>query len=273
MKFTWSTSRALIVAAALVLITNAIALGGVAYNRSGEPDSVLQLTERELPLQFWSWPENENSAVHMQLRWRVSGGTYEWDHDVEWLTPEQLRALGFDLPAAGASQEELQRYAKQSAREVFFALELDGPAYQRELERRRNDLREAEAKAAAVGSTELRDHVVVAQKFLQEEEQTASRLFVVAVDVDAAVLRQRYSDRRKYAVVSGRLELHDGVKQMLPMIDDVNVDAIRVPYAYRKLVEPLLADRSYAPDRKPRYAASVHFGRRLEPWIVQLSRM
>ncbi len=44
------TSRTLTIAigAALILVANGVALTGVAYNRSGEPDSRLNLSQREL---------------------------------------------------------------------------------------------------------------------------------------------------------------------------------------------------------------------------------
>ncbi|MFL6653087.1 MAG: DUF4824 family protein, partial [Sulfurifustaceae bacterium] len=50
----WSRKRTLLAGIALIAATNAVALVGVAYNRSGEPSSVLKLTERELALPY-SW--------------------------------------------------------------------------------------------------------------------------------------------------------------------------------------------------------------------------
>jgi hypothetical protein len=277
MKFTWSKSRALVVAGALVLITNAIALGGVAYNRSGEPDSVLQLTERELPLQTWGWPDNENSAIHVRLQWRVAGGAYEWERETQWLTQPQLRSLGFDLPDTSVTSEELERYAHQVARKVFYALEYDGPAYQVVLKGRREELRKAEIAAMAdLTDKARRDGADSAKRDLEREEQFASRLFVVGADVDANALRKRYPDRNQYAIVVGRLDLSTRGYELVGQINGIDTDVIRVPYAYRSLVEPLRTQRDAAyldPPGAPRYQATVHFGRRLEPWIVQLSRM
>ncbi|HEY7640389.1 MAG TPA: DUF4824 family protein [Steroidobacteraceae bacterium] len=276
MKFAWSKSRAMLVAAALVVVTNAIALGGVAYNRSGKPDSVLQLTERELPIQWWSWPENENSAVHLRLNWRIAGGSYVWDRGIDWLSEPQLRALGFELPDAAASSEERLRAAHQTARDVFFALEFDGPAYQGELERQRKVVSKAEEEsAAAVEDKAARERVEDEKENLRLEQLNGSRLFVVAVDTDADTLRQRYPDRKHYAIVSGRLELRVSGDKTVAQIDDLNVNVIRVPHAYRKLVEPLRTPESSITQYKsaPRYAATVHFGRRLEPWIVDARRL
>ncbi|MGH8649482.1 MAG: DUF4824 family protein, partial [Burkholderiales bacterium] len=48
MTLTWPRGRTLAAGIVLIALTNAIALGGVAWNRSGEPESVLKLTQREL---------------------------------------------------------------------------------------------------------------------------------------------------------------------------------------------------------------------------------
>lgn len=274
MTLTWSKSRAMLAATALVLISNAIALGGVAYNRGGEPESVLQLTERELPIQRWSWPDNENSAIHLRLSWRVPSayrGPYR-DDEVEWLTPEQLRELGFDTPPPGADPDKMERYDLQAPRDVFFALEYDGPAYRAALEQSRADLRAAEAQwAAALLNKELSARVESAKFALNREEKLASRLFVVAADLDAQTLRQRYPDRKHYAIVRGELDVYSRGAGLTARVRGISTDAIRVPHVYRSAVEPYLGEGPYAPDREPRYTATVHFGRRLEPWIVQLA--
>lgn len=271
MKLAWSNARALTVAAALVVVSNAVALGGVAYNRSGEPDSVLQLTEREIPIQFWSWPDTESSAVHLELNWRVTFQDEDRYFGIEWLTADKLRELGFEVPAAGATIEEMQRFTRRPAREVFLALEYDGAAYRTMLERARARLRKAEANLAAASSEEHLATVRGAKALVEDEEYRSSRLFVVAADLDADALRKRYPDRQHYAIVRGRVDISMSGQTVAARIDGIDADTIRVPHAYRTVVEPYARDRSYA-RREPRYAAAVHFGRRHEPWIVQLSR-
>jgi hypothetical protein len=273
MKLPWSSTRAFTVAATLVVVSNAVALGGVAYNRSGEPDSMLQLTERELPIQYWTWPDNENSAIHLELHWRLAFDDYEGLLGIRWLTPEQLRQLGFDVPAAGANPDEVQRALRQPAREVFLALEYDGPAYRTMLEYAHEKVRKAEAALATSGSENNVANLRGAKAQVEAEQYRSSRLFVVAADLDPDALRKRYPDRKHYAIVRGRIGLRmAGVDGLAPQIDGIDTDTIRVPHAYRALIEPYARDRSFT-DREPRYAATVHFGRRQEPWIVQLSRM
>ena len=277
MKLNWSNARSLFAAAAVVIVSNAVALAGVAYNRSGESDSVLQLTEREVPIQYWTWPDNENSAVHLQLRWRVPGahdGSY-YDREADWLTAEQLRGLGFEVPPAGATVDELEWYARQPAREVFLTLEYDGPAYRAEMERSRESLRAAEAELAAAGANKrLSELLDAVRKRVDSEERFASRLFVVAADLDPEALRERYPDRKQYAIVRGRLHAYSSAGKPVASIDALSTAVIRVPHTYRTLVQPYLENRGpYYEDRLPRYAATVRFGRRLEPWIDQLSGM
>jgi hypothetical protein len=273
MKLAWSQSRAMLAAAALVLVSNAIALGGVAYNRGGEPESVLQLTERELPIQRWSWPDNENSAIHLRLSWRVPGtyrGLYR-DDDVEWLTPEQLRELGFDTPPPRTDPDKMEHYDLQPPRKVFFALEYDGPAYREALEQSRAELRAAETQwATALSNKELSDRVESAKFALNTEQTRASRLFVVAADLDPRKLRQRYPDRKHYAIVRGELDVYSRGAELTARVRGISTAEIRVPHVYRSQVEPYLAE-AYVTEREPRYTATVRIGRRLEPWIVQLS--
>ena len=67
----WSRTHTFIAGAALILVANAVALVGVAYNRHGDPESMLLLTQREALLPY-SWGfERENSGVTLTLQWRV----------------------------------------------------------------------------------------------------------------------------------------------------------------------------------------------------------
>jgi hypothetical protein len=161
----------------------------------------------------------------------------------------------------------------QPAREVFLALEYDGPAYRAMLERAREEVSKAQARLLTAGSEDNRANLRGAQARVVDEEYRWSRLFIVAADLDAAALRKRYPDRKHYAIVRGRIGLRMGsVDGLVPQIDGIDADTIRVPYAYRTLVEPYASQRSFE-SHEPRYAVTVHFGRRHEPWLERLSRM
>ncbi|MGH8188652.1 MAG: DUF4824 family protein, partial [Steroidobacteraceae bacterium] len=147
MKLAWSNTRALIAGLALILLTNAVALSGVAYNRSGEPQATLRLTERELQIPYWSWPDNENSGIDLRLSWRVHD-TYAgdeisaryWNRTGAWLDAEKLRSLGFDVSTAATDFELDSGTTSDPSRDVFLVLEQDGAAYQAVLEHCRKRL-------------------------------------------------------------------------------------------------------------------------------------
>src|SRR5262249_52620158 len=143
MNFRFSNVRAFAAALLLVLVTNAIALGGVAYNRSGQPESTLQLTEREIPIPFLyrGWGADESGNVTVRLEWRLPRTNLNCDEsdgynrDADWLNDDQLRALGFEVPRGPLPISDTYRdEMRQLPRAVFLVLEFDGPAHRAVLE-------------------------------------------------------------------------------------------------------------------------------------------
>ena len=113
-------NRPLWLGVGLILASNAVALAGVWYNRSGEPQAQLQLSEREIQLPYDSWLRGEeNSGLRLQLAWRQA------DADWSWLDEAKLRELGFAPNDLGRSAE----------RPLWLVLELDGPSYRKQVER------------------------------------------------------------------------------------------------------------------------------------------
>lgn len=287
MTLSWSNRRAFIASSLLVLVTNAIALGGVAYNRSGEPESTLEVTERELAISQRDWLDNDNGGIDLDVRWRVrladesSTRSYNpWNREVHWLTEAQKAQLGFAAPVLTPDIEGRYPAWNPPTREAFVVLEYDGAAYRAALEQARKHLaREAELADARPNDKEFEQRLVAARNELEREELRASRLFVIDVDPDADALRARYPDRSRYAVVNARLDAHiEGGPQVFRTaiyITRLDVETVSLPHAFRAIVEPLLpVDYSYSHEGPaPRFEATVHWGRRLEPWIVQLKRL
>lgn len=280
MKLVWSNTRALLAGLALIVLTNAVALSGVAYNRSGEPQAMLRLTERELQIPYWSWPDNDNSGIDLRLRWRVhdtyandeSNARY-WDRTGAWLNAEKLRLLGFDTSIAVTDFERDSGSTVGPSRDALLVLEYDGAAYQAELDRCRKRLQRALAEiGASADQASDNPRVRVAQERLDEEERSESRLFVIDAGLDAAALRTRYPERDRYAIVRGQIELEFG--SLVGRIAGLDIEHIRVPHAHRSIVEPFVERGSYADTPSdPRFAATVSFGQRFEPWIVDLTKM
>ncbi len=266
--------------ALLILLANAVALIGVYLNRSGEAESRLTLSQRELTMP-WGWATaKENSGLALSLNWRVidpsvgefggygfSGGT------PDWLDEARMAALGFDttLPAEGAFGR--RRFERQLPREVLLVLELAGPAWQQALERaQQNAARHEAASLANVGSKEFAERAKRAREQLKREEGANSRLFAIDAGLDRAALRARYADRGRYLILKGtvrpRLATQDKKTWVTGYVSALAVTQINVPHALRPMLEPALRKhKRTADDPAPHFDAAIAVGQRLEPWV------
>ncbi|MDA8484882.1 DUF4824 family protein [Pseudomonas resinovorans] len=246
---------------ALIGLTNAIALGGVWFNRSGEPDSRLQLSERELSRDH-DWSLRENSGLALRLDWRLPSDPKSDDRYQRLpLGEAKLLQLGFT-----ADEHEGLRFDNRN-REVLVVLELDGPARKAELEHARQRWNEAEGELRAKPTDKRRqDAERAARDYLEQEEKRDSRVFAVDVGLDREALRERYADRSRYAIVPGSVSawVRDG--HLTGQIGKLRISEINVPHAWREaLGEELARDRNSA--SPPRFRIWMSFGQRLEPWI------
>lgn len=287
----WSRRHTLAAGLVLILLTNAAGLGGVAYNRSGDPDSVLTLTQRELR-QPYPWGLNrENSGIALQIRWRnpSKGGYSEYysGGSPDWLGAAKMASLGFDVnPPAGADADLYRWVGRQLSKEVLVVLEMDGPAYRQALERARQDVREQEALLAHNPDNKAaHSSVNAARETLAREENANSRLFAVDAGLDRAALRARFPDRTRYAIA--RAEVHlttegSGGRKIVGYLGKLSVDEINVPYQYHAMFErgesassgkpaillaPLFEERGGTAT----FQARIAFGQRLEPWLLSVN--
>lgn len=253
--------RTLLGGLALIGLTNAIALGGVWLNRSGEPDSRLQLSERELHRSY-DWAKHENSGLALRLEWRIPSDP-KGDDRYQRLPLDEttLLKLGFTT-----GDQDAMRVDNRN-REVLVVLELDGPAYKAELERARQRQTAAETDRRAAPTDKRRqDAERSARDYVEQEEKRESRLFAVEVGLDRKALRGRYPDRNRYAIVPGNVSawMRDG--HLTGQISSLRIAEINVPHAWRKqLDEELSRERDGAEKRRFRLWLSI--GQRLEPWI------
>jgi hypothetical protein len=284
----WSRSRALLTGAALILATNLVVLGGVAYNRSGEPESTLKLTQRELPLPYACGLTKENSGLGLHIAWRVveqesdrpalymasyyGGGTAPY-----WLNEAKLIALGVDVSRLRRTADDKPRRELLPSKEVFLALELDGPEYQKLLEQARRYSTAAQNRlAGSPGEKELEQRAKVATEALKQEERENSRLVVVDAGLERDALRKAYPDHTRYAIVRGRVQPQSGPKPTYTprgRIVGLSVTDVNVPASLRSEVgdaRPLRTQETENPP--PPYDVTVSYGRRLEPWIAAASK-
>lgn len=265
----------LVVGAALIVAVNALALGGVAWNRSGAPDSTLTLTQRELRLPYRWGMEQERSGLSLTLQWRMPVSPDKRDPDLPqgsadgtpaWLDADKLRALGFDLRADDRG--------RSSSREVVLVLELAGPAYTAALERAAQRVEHAEKRAEREPPDDKQgaQALQAARENLQRERDTFSRLFAIDAGLDAAALRARYPDRHRHLIVGGRIRPHvtHGDKGVVASgwIESLSVGSISVPERLRGGLDG--TEHMTGRDDGRRFEADVEWGRRLEPWVTAL---
>ncbi|HEX5685439.1 MAG TPA: DUF4824 family protein [Ideonella sp.] len=277
----WTHQTALIAGLALITTTNLVALGGAAYNRSGEPDSVLNVSQRELRPSYAGAGGKENSGLTLQLRWRVLPqaeirSVYAFDGEgggaPAWLDVAKMAELGFELKTtiAASGADAARRHDRQLPRDVLVVLELDGPVYQQARERASTAAKEVEAK------NERGDGKKDAQEIIDREERWSSRLFAVDVGLDRAALRAKYPDRTKYAIVRGQVRpaWEPSGKAGGGTINNLSAETINVPLQMRGAFEGVLPV-SYRPpgdDEGRRFDARLAFGQRLEPWLLSATR-
>lgn len=277
-----SPMRSLIAGLLLIAATNAVALVGVAWNRTGDPEAMLVLSERELNLPYNWGLDRDNSGVSLSLQWRVVSevqayGYYSAYTSLEWLDKERLSALGFDTARFQDTPEGRRHMTRLDAREVLLVLELDGPAWRTMLERTREWARRELEHAAVDARAGKGDGTRAdqARRALEREEHNASRLFAIDAGLDAGALRARYPDRARYAIVRGRikptLDTRAGGARVTGYIEGLQVSWVNVPRHFH----PALAmrDESFRPGTAPRYAVTVAFGRRFEPWVLAVNTL
>lgn len=130
-------------AATLILLANCIALIHVAWNRSGQPETEITLTERELSYHH----DPDDSGVDLFLQWQ----------DLSGLNERKLRELGFDCTLAASDP-----FSRQDPKRAFVALEYEGGAWRSWLE----------SKASASRGFPVRTHLAAVDTALS---QTALR--------------------------------------------------------------------------------------------------
>jgi hypothetical protein len=277
-------SYALVVGIALIVLTNAIALGGVWWNRAA-PESTLTLSERELGLPWRSLRNLENSGLALTLRWRVasqetSGEPYNAfgfnGGTPGWLDAAKLQALGFEIGDLQTDAGQ-RRFTRQQPRPAILVLELDGPARQAALAAARdNAARHAAAAEVNPGSKEFAARAKAAQDALVREENSNSRLFAIDAGADARQLRQQYPDKSRYLLLAGtvRPDLHHPARGARPQpsgrIASLGITQLHVPHALSASLDGQYANPMNKPETAQRFTATIAVGQRLEPWIVDL---
>ncbi|MEE9499077.1 MAG: DUF4824 family protein, partial [Nitrospinaceae bacterium] len=130
----------------LIVLTNVVVLAGVAYNRSGEPDATVQLTERELHWQKrWDLTDKEDTGLYLNLKWSMPGfksNRWDYTHKKNWMDQQKLAELGFNTDFPLEDKKASRYYSRQLPRQAYVVLEFNGDAYQNWLKEARKRIEE-----------------------------------------------------------------------------------------------------------------------------------
>lgn len=286
MKPVFSPNRLFALGFVLLLAVNIFVLMGVAANRSGKPETLIELTERELSLPYKT--NDENSGLALKLDWRIISDTKDdtyrfyghWGSPI-WFNAQKLIELGFTIDETTCPDKYSNREKEKEPlpKNAFIVFEYDGKAYQEALKGAEESLNKTGA-ALKENKTDkdTQDRFQEARRRLKRERTTESRLFAIDVGLNAGKLRERYGDRSKFIIMQGVVELtcrsHKNKKEVAGRIADIRIDKINVPLMYRKLFDSILAqDKSGKREQKgPRYKIEVAYGSRFEPWIRTVTK-
>jgi hypothetical protein len=252
----WTRKHTLIIGLALILMTNAVALLGVYWNRAGEPESQLALTQRELQQNYGWGMYHENSGVTLRIVWRVPTEQRSWNVN----PPKEM-------------QSNFRWASRQLSREVLLVLELDGPAFQKSLQQAQQFADEQDAKLAArPNDKSLQQIAKAAHDQARMEEDSNSRLFAVDAGLDLDDLREQYPDRNRYAIVRAQVRPSylSGLDKFTGNIDKLSIDEINVPYEFHSAFDTRVGPATTG-QKSGNWTFEVDFGQRLEPWITGIT--
>jgi hypothetical protein len=234
-----------LLAAAVVIVANVVALAGVARNRAGRPEAEALLTERELPLAV----DDESTGVFLQLQWSRSALPTEPERP--WLDRARLESLGLRCSRPAEAEDEKDCFRRNGPRRAYVVLEYDGPAWAGW-----RAAREASGTRIPVRSIE-----------------SASRLVPIDAGLDADELRRAHPDRSHTLVVPAILspwwiEKGPGGEAVLSARVHPLVSRVHVP---KNLAARLAALRAAdLAGKPPRYEVLLRYGSRHEPWVADL---
>ena len=274
----------LIAGLGIIIVTNAIALAGAAYNRSGEPDAVVELSERELRMPHYYGMNRENTGLGLRINCRLDDGQSQGYASTNchgrpvWLDQAKLIELGFDLKKHNEDPAGFLDDKNDLPHKVYLVLEYNGAAYRQALAEAAENLSEQQALLANnPDKEEFEKRAEKAQKRLDHEQHRNSRLFAIDAGRDKARLRAAYPDTSGYIVMQALIRpLRNNVgkqEKWKGRITDLLADTINIPLEYRAPFEALekSARRHTRNKQAPRYNVRVAFGKRAEPWVVSVA--
>lgn len=261
------SAKLMILLMALVVLVNAWIFIDIAVNKSSV-DGRYVLSERELQISY-DYNNLENSGVSLRIKYRAHAVDqdeprfhYGFSKRPVWLDREKMLALGF-------TEQELidDGFRLADKKEVFIALELNGDAYQTSLQ----NMRKWYAKH--LGKPESKESEL--KKQLAHEEDFASRLFAIDAAAELDELTTRYQGSSNILFVKGivRASRYPGKASEdigRGRIESLSLPSIHVPYPLNETLKSL-DFRSYNDFQPSRFDVDVNFGKKMIPWISDIT--
>jgi Domain of unknown function (DUF4824) len=276
----------------LLVLTNAVVLAGVAYNRSAEPDVEITLTEREVPVSFGGFRRSdEDTGFALRLRWQSPNRRWRSDRHESgpaWFDQAKLEALGYDCSIPLSDPDAALYYDRQLPREVYVVLEYEGKAWTAWLKEWERDLvfTAAEVASGKDSQKDLEKH----REIYERLPKTAARLVAIDVGNDAGQLRQRYSEPHRFIIARAQVGLmfvregKSARRERLPAhlrghVTHLLTEDIHVPYEWQRELNQVTEGKPIymnfwnsfdwqADPKEPRYEVTLRYGKRHEPWIT-----
>lgn len=264
----------LMAALALIVLVNTIALLDVRYNRSGTADAEVTMTERELHLVSNS---KENSGISFKL---VLNSGYRGQGEASpWFDRKKLEEIGFDCSTPLTTKDAALHYGRALPRRTYVVLEYEGKAWETRLAL--NDARLKALELEAAQGAEGEKTLEAERKWFAWEKESGSRLFSIDVGNDAAKLRTRYPDRKRYIITPAKVGLQLlTANRYTPVLSgyvaDILTGTIHVPRDRQGLLTSLKSDVQYfyydgeKNNFAPRYKTTLSYGRHYEPRVAEV---
>jgi hypothetical protein len=283
MKLLLSSRNLFILGFLVLLTTNAFVITGIVSNKAGTPEASVILSERELSLPYSL--HKENSGLSLTLQWRTLSKQDEFDsysyakgRTPAWFDSKKLEALGY-------SSHEIEDYSSSSfdskkrkplPKEVFIVLENNSLLYGEALKRAEVLVENQKEELAKKANDEhIRRNLERAERQLNRERLSESRLFAVDAGLDLTALRQQYKDSTRFIIAKGIVKpnyVYIKNKERMGVhgyIQRLSIEQINVPLIQRKLFDNFLGQNKIQNSdlKAPRYQVELAYGSRLEPWI------
>ncbi len=280
----------LYIAIALLVLVNIIVLASVILNRSGEPDAVVELTERELPLDVYQ-EKRENTGISLRLIWNqypfygrfLLGKSGESQYD--WFDKAKLEEAGFDCSVPLADTNAAIHYEKLLPRKAYVVLEYDGKTWDELVKQERLSL-SAVAERHKNGTATDKD-LKEAKEEYERMLKTRSRLFAVDVGKDPVKLRLQYPDRSHFIIMAAKVRLqfakpygsdNKGLPKLEGYINEILISEVHVPIPMSTELEDIITKAGHRVTTvysssdthkdEPSYKIRLYYGKLFEPRVV-----